>query len=623
MNRNTNSFFRRMLGDENGAVAILVAVGIFAFIGFGALSVDVGYLFYAQRVLQASADAAAMAGSRDIGVGGTPNNTATLYSAVAGNKNANANLTVTMAAGYPQLKCFNNIGSTCTTNQTPATSANGIKVQELATVPLFFGRIFGIPSVQLSASSVALAAGGVPHPLNVMFVIDTTGSMGTYDSACLASRITCVQNGVKLLLGQLWPCASNLASCGAVVAGTTNVVNPVDEVGLMQFPGVESVPANYDCISPPPSTTLKTAKYSGIKGVTNATTSSGNTTLHFAATPAFNTGNVPGNVALVSEAGTPTNQNTPSGKVLHFQNLGSATAVSLNAPVLDLTNPGAIPTNTIVSSATATTVTMSKNVTGGGVQSGDQITFGSITPGTYIILQGVTATTAVMSAGAANAVPLGDEIHVSPPVYPLVPLSSDYRTSDTSPLNAMNSNLVKCVNALRAAGGTYYADAINVAQNILTANARPGATNIIVMLTDGGSNADNSNAPDNMLAANIAYQCSQGVTAAQNAAKAGTWVYSIAYAATTQAPGDCVYDIAPYSTCYTISKMANIPGTNPNTYVNDPTKFYSDNSAGCQSTANPNITSLNQVFQSIGYSLTTSRLLPNACFGASPPNWCS
>ena len=615
--KDSETFLHRVLRDESGAAAILVAVAMFALIGFGALAVDVGYLFYAQSALQTSANAAAMAGAQDIGIGsGTPVITATYYSAVAGNANAQGNLTVTMSNTglpspnntYPLLHCYNE-GGACSTVQTPSmapTGANGIMVEQQAPVPLFFGRIL-MPSVTLSARAVALGKGGVPQPLNVMFVIDTTGSMDTQDCSG-NTRISCARNGIKTLLGELWPCASNLPNCGTATNG--NVANPVDEVGLMMFPGVESVPANQNC------TALTTANYSGIKGVTNALTASGNATLHFAATPAFNTGVQ----ALVSEAGTPTSQNTSSGKVLHFQNLGSATAVSVGAPVLDLTNPGAIQANTVVSSATATSVTISKNVTGGGVQSSDRITFGSIPAGAYIT--SVTGLTAVMSAGAANGVPLGDEIHVWPPVYQLIPLSSDYRTSDTSGLNT-NSNLVKCVNALQAAGGTYYADAITVAQNILTANARPGATNVIIMLTDGGSNADNSNAPDNMLAANIADQCKQGVLAAQNAAKAGTWVYTIAYAATTQAPGDCVYDSAPYSTCYTISQMANVPGSTPGTYVNDPTKFYSDNSAGCTSTANPNITSINQIFQSIGYSVSTARLLPGtACFGNSPASWC-
>src|SRR6266850_5681941 len=86
-----HSYFRRVLRNESGAVVILVAVGIFAFIGLGALSVDVGYLYYAQRALQASVNAAAMAGAQDIGTGGTPYVTANSYSAVSGATPANKN----------------------------------------------------------------------------------------------------------------------------------------------------------------------------------------------------------------------------------------------------------------------------------------------------------------------------------------------------------------------------------------------------------------------------------------------------------------------------------------------------------------------------------------------------
>jgi hypothetical protein len=71
-----------------------------------------------------------------------------------------------------------------------------------------------------------------------------------------------------------------------------------------------------------------------------------------------------------------------------------------------------------------------------------------------------------------------------------------------------------------------------------------------------------------------------------------------------------------------MSKIANVPGAAAGTYVNDPTKFYSDNANGCRSASNPNITSINNIFQSIGYSLASARLLPATCFGGAPPNWC-
>ena len=67
MKRNKPSFFRRVLRNKGGAAGVLVAVALPSLVGLGALSVDVGYVFYAQRVLQASTDAAALSGAEVIG----------------------------------------------------------------------------------------------------------------------------------------------------------------------------------------------------------------------------------------------------------------------------------------------------------------------------------------------------------------------------------------------------------------------------------------------------------------------------------------------------------------------------------------------------------------------------
>lgn len=48
--------------EENGAIAIIVALSMTAFIGFLALVVDVGYMYEMRRQLQSAADAAALAG---------------------------------------------------------------------------------------------------------------------------------------------------------------------------------------------------------------------------------------------------------------------------------------------------------------------------------------------------------------------------------------------------------------------------------------------------------------------------------------------------------------------------------------------------------------------------------
>ena len=85
--RKTNFFFRRLLRNKSGAVAIIAAVAIPAFVGLAALGVDAGYLYHAQRTLEASAAAAALAGAEQIGnANGTPIATATSYSSVSGDQ---------------------------------------------------------------------------------------------------------------------------------------------------------------------------------------------------------------------------------------------------------------------------------------------------------------------------------------------------------------------------------------------------------------------------------------------------------------------------------------------------------------------------------------------------------
>jgi Flp pilus assembly protein TadG len=251
VNRRIISSILRLHRDRSGVVAILAGVLILALVSFSAIVVDLGYLFYAQRSLQSSADSAALAGAQSInvGAGGTAIAMATSYSAVSGDKNANANLTVTMASGYPQLKCFTTTGVSCTGPD----SANGIVVVEQATVPLYFARIFGVSSWQISAISTAGGRGGSARELDVMIILDTTASMNDPDSSCAGNtRIACAEAGIRVLLSGLWPCQSNLTSCGTVTNG--NVAAPLDEVGLMAFPGLTNATQaqyDYDCATSP------------------------------------------------------------------------------------------------------------------------------------------------------------------------------------------------------------------------------------------------------------------------------------------------------------------------------------------------------------------------------------
>jgi len=192
------------------------------------------------------------------------------------------------------------------------------------------------------------------------------------------------------------------------------------------------------------------------------------------------------------------------------------------------------------------------------------------------------------------------------PVYQVIPPSSDYRISATATTLSASSYLAKaaaapgCTPGIQAIGGfgTYYADAITAAQTALAANGRPTIQKVIILLTDGDANASSSNMPS----AKKNNQCHEAITAATAATAAGTWVYSIAYGASTDASGSCSTDSPAISACSTMQQIAS-----------DTTKFYSDatGSGACISAAHPSYTDLQTIFKDIVFSTTNVRLLSN------------
>jgi hypothetical protein len=237
--RRLDGYLRRAREEQNGQAVVGLALSLVALIGTTSFALDVGFALHAQRQLQMSADAAALAGAQDL-----PNNsalaTATGYSGLSGQRNAYGNLVnVTMAPGYPKLKCLTSTGIVC---QAPA-NANAVVVKEQVAVPTFFAKMFGFNSLQLTATSTASAKGGIPQPLNVVVIIDTTASMSANCSAPVSgvsnpTKLDCAKAGVRALLGALWPCPQSLTSCGSPTNG--HVASELDVVGMMTFPGLSS-----------------------------------------------------------------------------------------------------------------------------------------------------------------------------------------------------------------------------------------------------------------------------------------------------------------------------------------------------------------------------------------------
>lgn len=423
--------------DRRGVTVPMIAISLVVLIGLLGFVADLGHAFVVQRSLQATADAAALAGAADINCcSSAPKQavtTALNYSAATGGLNARSSLAVSMVSGYPKLLCLTSTGVSCT----GSSAANAIQVRQQATVPMLFAPVLGINSMTVSATSTAGLAGGIPKPLHVMIVLDTTASMNQSDPNCSIAKATkevCALAGVRVLLNALSPSA--------------------DSIGLMVFPGLIN-------------------------------------------------------------------------------------ASQASADICGSGQPKVAPYN-------------------------------------------------------ANPAP----------VYQIVGLNSNYRTSNGSTTLNSSSPLVQAAQGssgckgIQAPGGegTYYADAITAGQAALVANGSANAQNVLIFLSDGDASA--ATAPT----AKAKNQCHEGIAAAQAATSAGTWVYSIAYAANTSSSSSCSTDSPRISACSTMQLIAS-----------DSTKFFSDTqgaSNGCASGAQ-SVAELVSVFQSISYSLVPPRLLLN------------
>ncbi|MFO0997099.1 MAG: TadE/TadG family type IV pilus assembly protein [Alphaproteobacteria bacterium] len=195
------------------------------------------------------------------------------------------------------------------------------------------------------------------------------------------------------------------------------------------------------------------------------------------------------------------------------------------------------------------------------------------------------------------------------PVYQLLGLSNNFKTSNSATSLDTTSNLVKalkggasgCTAGLSAVGGvgTYYSDAITAAKTALQTNGRANIQKVIIFLSDGDANASSSNMPTGK----ATNQCHQAITAAQAATTAGMWVYTIAYGASTSTTGSCGTDSPHISACSTLQQMAT-----------SSRYFYSDgtgHTGACNSSANP-ISNLVSIFQNIGVTLQAPRLVPDS-----------
>ena len=200
--------------SERGQALILAVVWIFFVIAMAAVVVDLGSVYVSYRQLQASTDAAALAGGQDLpsanftaATTDANNYGATTSGGNPWEENVYANMSNVTTTSTPQ--CSNTLktmGLPCTASSV----YNAISVKQQATVPLrflnFFSAALGGVHPSMTIATTSMASGRLQNggPYNIVIILDTTDSMqdGDGDASnnpdCSGlSKIQCAQQGVQ------------------------------------------------------------------------------------------------------------------------------------------------------------------------------------------------------------------------------------------------------------------------------------------------------------------------------------------------------------------------------------------------------------------------------------------
>ncbi len=167
-----------------GQVVIMFAVVSVSLIGMMGLAIDGGFYLYARRTAQAAADAAALAGARQLSQSKAAQSDAAAVAAANGQGGVNP--TVVECRYVNDGNDEVSSGSTC---GTPPATASGVRVRTQASVPTFFMNV--IPGAPNSATATGRATARVQ-------VLKTDGPIGSLGSN--APFIVCGNVG-KLVSG--------------------------------------------------------------------------------------------------------------------------------------------------------------------------------------------------------------------------------------------------------------------------------------------------------------------------------------------------------------------------------------------------------------------------------------
>lgn len=183
---------RTVLRHTKGAALPMLAAGLLPAIAALGSAIDMGRMYVAKSALQAGVDAAALAGARSYAVtGDVPNS-------------REAQVDAYFYGNFPR-ETMGSTGLVLTPTFATVNKRNQTSVAASVDIPMTFMRAFGIEQQKISAVATAEIQ---PHPLEIMMVLDNTGSLKTNlpasKGAAAVTRITALKDASRSFLDILY-----------------------------------------------------------------------------------------------------------------------------------------------------------------------------------------------------------------------------------------------------------------------------------------------------------------------------------------------------------------------------------------------------------------------------------
>lgn len=178
-------FLSRFATDRRGSAIALMAAGLIPVIAAMGSAIDAGRIYIVKSQLQTGVDAAALAGARAFAISGTAaNSRENQVQAYFRGNFPDSYMGVSNLALTPTFAVVRDINTTT--------------VVATATLPMSFMRLFGFLQQPIQATAKAAVQ---PHPLEVMMVLDNTGSLKANlprdSNGVVKTRITALKDAAK------------------------------------------------------------------------------------------------------------------------------------------------------------------------------------------------------------------------------------------------------------------------------------------------------------------------------------------------------------------------------------------------------------------------------------------